>query len=141
MTYTYGVGSGFGAIIVHEYSGTNTASCPDTSASNVNTANPITSGSFTPSAAGNVAIAFGQSSHLSTVFTAGASYTIQAQESYLGSEDFIGTGTGSQTASITFDTGTHTAIGVMVLNAAAGGASGGASIVGTTTVKGSTVVK
>lgn len=93
------------AIISHQYSGADTTSPYDVSATgNTSGGTSITSGSFTPTNTGDVGVAFGSVGALGVTWTAGANYTKQRTEDFFQSEDRLSTGTSSQTAAISCNT-------------------------------------
>jgi hypothetical protein len=93
----------FSTIAAMQYSGANASSPQDTAANGHATGTSVTTGSFTPAGAGEVAVAMASNNSGAGTWTAGTGYVLRAVEvtSNTISEDSL-ISTGAQTASITF---------------------------------------
>ena len=114
VTVTFSGTAGYQAVIASEYSGVQTSADPK-DVGNTGTANnqaSVTSGSFTPSVANEVAIACVSKNGSTSTITAGTNYTVRTQQfsaipNYVnGIEDRIGAPVSSQTASASVGAGT-----------------------------------
>lgn len=124
VTVTTGSIVGYSVIAV-TYSGVTTSSPLDQGAIGTSSAaSSVTSASFTPATDG-LAVAFGQTGNGAGTYTAGTGYTLRLNDAFLDiqSEDKITTGTGSQTASISYSTTDNAFLSVALFKPAAGGAA------------------
>lgn len=100
VTVNYSGGATFQGVIAMQFVGLSTTSPQDTSANGHATGTSVTSGSFTPAGAGEVAVVVASPSS-GAAWTAGTGYGLQTNSGTSNVQTEIGyIGTGSQTASI-----------------------------------------
>jgi hypothetical protein len=100
VTVTYSGSATFQGVIAEQFVGLNTTSPQDTSANGHATGTSVTSGSFTPAGAGEIAVVVASPSS-GAAWTNGTGYTLQTNSGTSNVQTETGyIGTGAQTASI-----------------------------------------
>ena len=135
VTFNFAVSSPGSSLAALQYSGVDTTAPVDVTAEgSASATTSITSGAFVPTAGGETVVAFASPASGPPTWTQGTNYTIrlgnsgQSWENWVAAEDYIGAGSGSQTAAFTYTPSASAGMVVLTLvPASAGGGGGGTS--------------